>query len=73
VDVRLSAAGATTAARGRSIFGHQEFIRFLNAVERGASPAGFLKQCNAEPRPFVWTAAATSILAKLSKLPVAAE
>jgi hypothetical protein len=33
----------------------------------------YLDQRNAEPRPFVWTASATSILAKLSKLPVASE
>ena len=31
----------------------------------------YLDQRNAEPRPFVWTTSAASILAKLSRLPVA--
>ena len=33
----------------------------------------YLTKRNAEPRPFVWTASAASVLAKLARLPVAFE
>ena len=39
--------------------------RFFRRLQKGLR--------NAEPRPFVWTASAASILAKLSRLPVASE
>jgi hypothetical protein len=47
--------------------------RFHSIVSLQAAINQYLDQRNAEPRPFVWTASAASILAKLSRLPVASE
>jgi hypothetical protein len=33
----------------------------------------YLAERNAEPRPFIWTASAASILAKIARLPVPSE
>jgi hypothetical protein len=54
---------------------HQEFIRFLNAVEREV-PAGkvihaildYLAEHNRDPKPFTWTKPADQILAKMNRL-----
>jgi len=46
---------------------------FHSIVSLQAAINQYLVQRNAEPRPFVWTASAVSILAKLSRLPVASE
>jgi transposase len=46
---------------------------FHSIVSLQAAINQYLDQRNAEPRPFVWTASAASILAKLSRLPVASE
>ena len=47
--------------------------RFHSIVSLQAAINQYLDQRNAEPRPFVWAASAASILAKLSRLPVASE
>jgi hypothetical protein len=46
---------------------------FHSIVSLQAAINTYLDDRNAEPRPFVWTASAASILAKLAKLPVPAE
>jgi transposase len=46
---------------------------FHSIVSLQAAINEYLAERNAEPRPFVWTASAASILAKLAKLPVASE
>jgi hypothetical protein len=55
-------------------------MELCDRTERGAPESimmafshALLDQRNAESRPFVWTASAASILAKLSRLPVASE
>jgi transposase len=46
---------------------------FHSIVSLQAAINQYLAERNAEPRPFVWTASAASILAKLARLPVASE
>jgi transposase len=46
---------------------------FHSIVSLQAAINEYLAERNAEPRPFVWTASAASILAKLARLPVASE
>jgi transposase len=46
---------------------------FHSIVSLQAAINQYLAERNAEPRPFVWTASAASILAKLARLPVAPE
>jgi hypothetical protein len=46
---------------------------FHSIVSLQAAINQYLTERNAEPRPFVWTASAASILAKLTRLPVASE
>jgi transposase len=46
---------------------------FHSIVSLQAAINQYLVERNAQPRPFVWTASAASILAKLARLPVASE
>jgi transposase len=46
---------------------------FHSIVNLQAAINQYLDERNAEPRPFVWTASAASILAKLARLPVPSE
>ena len=46
---------------------------FQSIVSLQAAINRYLDERNAEPRPFIWTASAASILAKLARLPVASE
>jgi len=46
---------------------------FHSPVDLQAAIKRYLAQHNAQPKPFVWTASAASILAKLDQLPVASE
>jgi transposase len=46
---------------------------FHSIVSLQAAINQYLAERNAKPRPFVWTASAASILAKLARLPVASE
>jgi transposase len=46
---------------------------FHSIVSLQAAINEYLIERNADPRPFVWTASAASILAKLARLPVASE
>ena len=46
---------------------------FHSIVSLQAAIKTYLDERNAEPRPFVWTASAASILAKLARLPVTSE
>jgi hypothetical protein len=47
--------------------------RFHSIVSLQAAINRYLDERNAEPRPFVWSASAASILAKVGRLPVASE
>jgi hypothetical protein len=42
---------------------------FHSLVDLQAAIKRYLAEHNAEPKPFVWTASAASILAKLDRLP----
>ena len=42
---------------------------FHSLVDLQAALKRYLNEHNAEPKPFVWTASAASILAKLDRLP----
>jgi hypothetical protein len=44
---------------------------FHSIVDLQATINRYLAEHNASPKPFVWTASAASILAKLKRLPVA--
>jgi transposase len=46
---------------------------FHSIVSLQAAINEYVAKRNAEPRPFIWTASAASILAKLARLPVASE
>ena len=46
---------------------------FHSIVSLQAAINCYLNERNAQPRPFIWTASAASILAKLARLPVASE
>jgi transposase len=46
---------------------------FHSIIDLQAAINQYLDERNAEPRPFVWTASAASILAKLARLPVASD
>ena len=46
---------------------------FHSIVNLQAAINRYLAERNAEPRPFVWTASAASILAKIARLPAASE
>jgi len=55
---------------------HQEWLKFLRQIERGISPGvpelvGTIEACvqnhNRNPKPFIWTARASDILAKVVK------
>src|SRR5207302_622542 len=46
---------------------HQEFIRFLNAVELQTAINRFIADANDKPKPFVWTKSADAILAAVQR------
>jgi hypothetical protein len=46
---------------------------FHSIVDLQAAIERYLAEHNAEPKPFVWTASAASIIAKLNRLPAPSE
>ena len=66
----LNAVETFFSALTRQRVGRGSFHSIVNlqvAINR------YLAERNAEPRPFIWTASAASILAKLARLPASSE
>ncbi len=66
----LNAVGTSSLPSRASAYGAGSFH---SIVSLQAAINCYLNERNAQPSPFIWTASAASILAKLARLPVASE